>query len=748
MEWMGPELLPEDEAGVVAAQDAARTGGRYVGAVQGFTAILARRGDLLLACALTLAGLVEVLLGPADGRLLRALAVPVATLPLARRRDLPLLALVAVASTLLVQAAAADFFDASQATPLVVMVIALYSAGRHARGLPALAAAAVAAAALAATRIVFDPEVDDAGAAALTVIAVALPLLIGAWVRGQSALHREFAANAARRERERERDAQDAAEEERMRIAADLQAAVADRLEETVGRSAELRRRLEAGEIARAHELLTTIAGAAREALADVRRVLGILRRDETAPLAPPSPPADAEPTPTTDAAPARAAATPTPGADSARPAATPTPHAASASAATTPMTHPASEPAAAPASHAASAPPVDSTAPVAAAPTVAAERARARRLRLLDRLLVAALLAGAELELLIAASEDRVFAALSAVAIVIPLLWRRRHPIPVALAALAAVAVQSTVVRPDSFPAADAIVLMCATYAVGAYQTRRPALIGLGLFAVGNASHAAVFFPDAVPIALFASAIVPWTVGRIVRAQRQLMSEAREHATQVERARARDARAAVTAERMRVARELHDAVAHNISVIAIQAAGAQGVLERDRARAAECAALIEQVGRDAIVELRRLTGGAGGADGPQPTLARVDALAQRAREGGLPVDLRVEGDPARIAAGVDLAAFRIVQEALANTSKHAGAAHAWVVVRYEQRAVEVEIGDDGRKGSASQPSGRGGGHGLIGMRERVALYGGTLDAGRRPGGGFAVRARLPLGGA
>jgi signal transduction histidine kinase len=746
MEWMGPELLPEDEAGVVAAQDAARTGGRYVGAVQGFTAILARRGDLLLACALTLAGLVEVLLGPADGRLLRALAVPVATLPLARRRDLPLLALVAVASTLLVQAAAADFFDASQATPLVVMVIALYSAGRHARGLPALAAAAVAAAALAATRIGFDPEVDDAGAAALTVIAVALPLLIGAWVRGQSALHREFAANAARRERERERDAQDAAEEERMRIAADLQAAVADRLEETVGRSAELRRRLEAGEIARAHELLTTIAGAAREALADVRRVLGILRRDETAPLAPPGPPADAEPAPTTDAASARAAARPTPGADSARPAAAPTAHAASASAATTPMTHPASEPAA---SDAASGAAVDVPAPLAAddAPTVAAERARARRLRLLDRLLVAALLAGAELELLIAASEDRVFAALSAVAIVIPLLWRRRHPIPVALAALAAVAVQSTVVRPDSFPAADAIVLMCATYAVGAYQTRRPALIGLGLFAVGNASHAAVFFPDAVPIALFASAIVPWTVGRIVRAQRQLMSEAREHATQVERARARDARAAVTAERMRVARELHDAVAHNISVIAIQAAGAQGVLERDRARAAECAALIEQVGRDAIVELRRLTG-APATDGPQPTLARVDALAQRAREGGLPVDLRVEGDPARIAAGVDLAAFRIVQEALANTSKHAGAAHAWVVVRYEQRAVEVEIGDDGRKGSASQPSGRGGGHGLIGMRERVALYGGTLDAGRRPGGGFAVRARLPLGGA
>jgi signal transduction histidine kinase len=256
----------------------------------------------------------------------------------------------------------------------------------------------------------------------------------------------------------------------------------------------------------------------------------------------------------------------------------------------------------------------------------------------------------------------------------------------------------------------------------------------------------------------LFGAAAVPWTVGRIVRAQRGLTAEAHEQAIQVERARERDARAAVTAERMRVARELHDAVAHNISVIAIQAAGAEGVLARDRARAAECAALIEEVGRDAIAELRRL---AGTPDGPQPTLARIDALAQRARDGGLPVELRVEGDPAGLATGVDLAAFRIVQEALANASKHAGAARAWVTVRYDRRAIEVEIGDDGggpaggigraqrardgRDGAEPTAAAAAGGHGLVGMRERVALYGGTLDLGRRPGGGFAVRARLPL---
>jgi signal transduction histidine kinase len=155
-------------------------------------------------------------------------------------------------------------------------------------------------------------------------------------------------------------------------------------------------------------------------------------------------------------------------------------------------------------------------------------------------------------------------------------------------------------------------------------------------------------------------------------------------------------------------------------------------------------------VGRDAIAELRRLAGipAVPAAADPQPTLARVDALAQRAREGGLPVELRVEGEPARMAAGGDRAAVRIVQEALANASKHAGAARAWVVVRYDQRAVEVEIGDDGRGPAPTQRARNGGtGHGLVGMRERVALYGGTLDVGGRPGGGFAVRARLPLGG-
>jgi signal transduction histidine kinase len=659
-----------------------------------------RRGrlDLLLAVGLTLVGELEVLLSSGDGRLVRALAVPIAPLSLAWRRDVPLLPPVAVAASLLVQVLFGDFFDAEPVTPLVVMVLAVYSAGRYVSGAASLAGAAFSVALIAATRIAFDPAVDDPGVAAVTVVAVAFPFLVGRWVHGQARLQTELEQKAVRRERERERDARDAAEEERMRIAIDLQVAVADRLNEIVRQASTLPRRLAADEHAAAHELLAGIAGSAREALADVRRVLGILRRDGEAPLAPPAP--------TRPTAPAGTS------------------------------------------------PPPDARVPTAASSDARPARPSHIPARSADRLLVAVLLVGAEIELAIrATSGDRVFAAVSAVAIAAPLLWRRDRPVPVALAVLVAVGIQSTVLRLDSFPVANIATLICASYAIGAFTERRTALAGLALFALGDALHAAVFYPDGIVIALFAAAAVPWTVGRIVRAQRQLMHETEDKAAQIERTRARDARAAVTAERMRVARELHDAVAHNISVIAIQAAGADGVVERDPARAAECAALIESVGREAIVELRRLAGlPDAGRTAPPPSLARVDALAQRVRDGGLPVEVRVEGEPARLAAGVDLAAFRIVQEALANASKHAGAARAWVTVRYEQRAVELEIGDDGRGPNGSRvgrhDSAVAGGHGLIGMRERAALYGGTLDAGRRPGGGFAVRARLPLGGA
>ena len=265
----------------------------------------------------------------------------------------------------------------------------------------------------------------------------------------------------------------------------------------------------------------------------------------------------------------------------------------------------------------------------------------------------------------------------------------------------------------------------------------------------MGAAVHAAVFYPDGVLPALLGGVALPWTVGRIVRGNRALTREGRERNLEIERSRAREARAAVTSERMRVARELHDAVAHNISVIAIQAGGADGIVERDPARAEQCVELIETVAREALAELGRLTRPAAAEDDAgEPSLARVDRLAERARAAGVPVELSVEGHPEKLHAGVDLAAFRIVQEALANAAKHARADRAWVTVRYGRRAIELEIADDGRGSGGRRTAADGGGHGLVGMRERVALYGGSLDAGPQPAGGYRVLARLPIEGA
>jgi signal transduction histidine kinase len=642
------------------------------------------------AVLLTAAGLLEVLVGPGgDGsRTVSAVAVAVATVPLAWRRTLPLLALAAVVIALLAQAPLDGFLVGEAVTPLLALVVALYSAGRYLDDGRGLALASVGVVVATATRVAFDPAADSPGQAVLTLVAVSLPLLAGRWVRGQALLQRTLVERAERLERDRDRDTRDAAEEERMRIAGDLHAAIAGRLHDVVRSADALPDSLRAGDHARARTLLAGIAATARDALGDVRRLLGVLRRDgQPPPLTPP-------------------AADPLAGVTEGGPA----------------------------------------PAEVAAPQPAPAPRLSARTL---DRLLVAALLAGAELELLFAAAaDDRLVAALTAVPIAVPLLWRRRRPLLAGVAVLAAVALQSTLVDLDAFPVADIGAVVCATYAIGAHAERRAAVAGLVLSVAGAGAHAALVYPDGVIAALLGGVAAPWIGGRIVRGHRQLTRRRREEAAAAERTRAREARAAVTAERMRVARELHDAIAHNISVIAIQAGGADGIVERDPERTIQCAELIGTVARDALAELGRMVGTLDAdASGP-PSLARVDALADRARDAGQPVDLRVEGEPAALPRGVDLAAYRIVQEALANASKHATGARARIVVRYEPHAVEVDIADDGR-GTVSPPAHPGGtGHGLVGIRERVALYGGTLDAGRRPSGGFRVHARLPIEGA
>ena len=204
----------------------------------------------------------------------------------------------------------------------------------------------------------------------------------------------------------------------------------------------------------------------------------------------------------------------------------------------------------------------------------------------------------------------------------------------------------------------------------------------------------------------------------------------------------------AVAEERARIARELHDLVAHNVSVMVVQAGAERHALGPEQASTREALTSIEQAGRQALVEARRLLGVLRRKDDgselePQPSVDHIDVLVEQIERAGLPITLDVEGERTALPAGVDLCAYRIVQEGLTNALKHAGPAHAEVVLRYAPRALDVEVRDDGR--GLPERNGDGSGHGLIGMRERVALYGGRLETGPRDGGGFEIHAHLPL---
>ena len=234
----------------------------------------------------------------------------------------------------------------------------------------------------------------------------------------------------------------------------------------------------------------------------------------------------------------------------------------------------------------------------------------------------------------------------------------------------------------------------------------------------------------------------------RAVR-ERQLLAETlAARAELLEHEQETRASAAVGEERARIARELHDLVAHHVSVMVIQAGAERHTLSDDQASTREALIAIEQSGRQALAEARRLLGMLRQRDAheelePQPRLAHIGLLVEQVQRAGLPVTLTIEGDRVVLPAGLDLCAYRIVQESLTNTLKHAGPARVEVVVRYAPHALAVEVRDDGL--DASDPDGGGDGHGLIGMHERVALYGGELHAGPRHGGGFEVRASLPL---
>jgi signal transduction histidine kinase len=218
-------------------------------------------------------------------------------------------------------------------------------------------------------------------------------------------------------------------------------------------------------------------------------------------------------------------------------------------------------------------------------------------------------------------------------------------------------------------------------------------------------------------------------------------MRELEARAERLEREREENVRRAAAEEQARIARELHDVLAHNVSVMVVQAAAADDVFESQPDRAREALRAIERTGRAALTELRRLLGAVRTTElAPQPGLAGLDVLVEGVRAAGLSVTLQVEGELDDLPAGLDLSAYRIVQEALTNTMKHAGASVAEVRVRRTPDGVELEVVDDG-----AGPVGNGHGRGLIGMRERASLVGGEVEAGPQPGGGFRVKATLPL---
>ncbi|WP_225097207.1 sensor histidine kinase [Streptomyces sp. CoH27] len=337
----------------------------------------------------------------------------------------------------------------------------------------------------------------------------------------------------------------------------------------------------------------------------------------------------------------------------------------------------------------------------------------------------------------------------------------RRRYPEPMLLVACAtglaqlALDIETTV--------ADFAMLVIA-YTVAALGARWASRLALCVSLVAAtlaqirwpAEHAGILGQAAITVFQTVPFALAWVLGDSMRTRRAYFAQLEERAARLEKEREAQAKVAVAAERARIARELHDVVAHNVSVMVVQADGAAYVLDAAPDQAKKALETISSTGRQALAEMRRLLGvlrtgehQEGGEYVPQPDVEQIDELIEQCRSSGLPVDFKVEGTPRPLPSGVELTAYRIVQEALTNTRKHGGPnAGASVRLVYFDDGLGLLVEDDG-KGAPHELYEEGGadgqGHGLIGMRERVGMVGGTLDAGPRPGGGFRISALLPL---
>ncbi len=363
------------------------------------------------------------------------------------------------------------------------------------------------------------------------------------------------------------------------------------------------------------------------------------------------------------------------------------------------------------------------------------------------DRILAAALSAALLLEAWLSTSANghRVAVSIGGLVTTAAVAFRRRYPAEVGIGvSLLSVAMQS------AWPSAlvsYGVAWICCMYAFSVWTATRTFV--LGLVAYVSAALIAALLPfrsgstehrleQTVPF------IVVSTIVMVVVRQGIGARDRRVHMAERERDLA--AREAVVEERARIARELHDVIAHNVSIMVVQAGAERRALGNGSGSTREVLETIEQIGRSALTEMRRLVGmlrsDAHDPLSPQPGLDDLTTLVTQVREAGLPVELHVAGEPRALPVGIELSAYRIVQEALTNALKHAGEARAEVYLRYGADSLELEVLDDGA-GALTRHS--RGGHGLVGMRERAALYGGRLDAGERPEGGFSVRVMLPV---
>jgi len=325
---------------------------------------------------------------------------------------------------------------------------------------------------------------------------------------------------------------------------------------------------------------------------------------------------------------------------------------------------------------------------------------------------------------------------------------WRRTAPMfASALAAVLGVLLVMSGV-PLEEPIVDLLAFVVLGYSLSSYARVSVALAGSALLLTSGGIQTVVAhkgFSNFAFAFIFLAAM--WLMGLTVRRRTARAVQLELTTAELRRHNEDEVRRATTAERLRIARELHDVVSHSLTVMVVQADAAEQVLARNPASAVEPLRSVQRVGREALGEMARLLGilREGGEEvglAPQPDIGELPRLVDQARRAGLDVDLDVNLDHSSLPAGMSLAVYRIVQEALTNTAKHAGPVPVRVSIGMDDGQVQIDVIDAGTGGTGRE---QGGGHGLVGMRERVSVYAGSLHAGHQPGGGFAVHARLPL---